>query len=123
VASGSTSGKKGETDRLKTLTTEAEAAGLPTDRIEVIGSERLAEWVNQHPAIAARWANRPDGLWSLQDWPAQEHQATWQAIDPLASVLATYRQALDPTTVRPDEPCLHLHLHGPPGAGKTRQAL
>jgi WD40 repeat protein len=123
VASGSTSGKKGENDRLKTLTKEAEAAGLPTDRIEVIGSERLTEWVNQHPAIAARWANRPEGLWSLQDWPAQEHQAPWQASDPLASALAAYRQALDPTTVRPDEPCLHLHLHGPPGAGKTRLAL
>lgn len=123
VASGSTSGKKGETDRLKTLTMEAKAAGLPTDRIVVIGSERLAEWVNQHPAIAARWANRPEGLWSLQDWPAQEHQASWQASDPLASAVATYRQALDPTTVRPDEPFLHLHLHGPPGAGKTRLAL
>jgi len=123
VASGSTSGKKGETDRLETLTTEAEAAGLPTDRIVVIGSERLAEWVNQHPAIAARWANRPEGLWTLQDWPAQEHQASWQASDPLASALATYRQALDPTTVRPDEPFLHLHLYGPPGAGKTRLAL
>lgn len=123
VASGSTSGKKGETDRLETLTTEAEAAGLPTDRIVVIGSERLAEWVNQHPAIAARWANRPEGLWTLQDWPAQEHQAPWQASDPLASAIATYRQALDPTIVRPDEPCLHLHLHCPPGAGKTRLAL
>jgi hypothetical protein len=123
VASGNTSGKKGETDRLKTLTTEAKAEGLPTDRIEVIGSERLAEWVNQHPAIAARWANRPEGLWSLQDWPALEHQAPWQASDPLVAALATYRQALDPTTVRPDEPCLHLHLHGPPGAGKTRLAL
>jgi formylglycine-generating enzyme required for sulfatase activity len=123
VASGSTSGKKGETDRLQTLTKEAEAAGLPTDRIAVIGSERLTEWVNQHPAIAARWANRPEGLWSLQDWPAQEHQAPWQASDPLALALATYRQVLDPTIVRPNESCLHLHLHGPPGAGKTRLAL
>ena len=123
VASGSTSGKKGEVDRLKTLTKEAEAAGLPTDRIEVIGSERLTEWVNQHPAIAARWANRPEGLWSLQDWPVQEHQALWQASDPLTSAIAKYRQALDPTIVLSDEPCLHLHLHGPPGAGKTRLAL
>jgi WD40 repeat protein len=122
VASGSTSGKNGENARLKTLTTEAKAAGLPTDRIVVIGSERLAEWVNQHPAIAARWANRPEGLWSLQDWPAGEHQASWLASDALASAVATYRQELDPT-VRPDEPCLHLHLHGPPGAGKTRLAL
>jgi hypothetical protein len=123
VASGSTSGKQGELLRLNTLTTEAKQAGLPTDRIVVIGSERLTEWVNQHPAIAARWANRPEGLWSLQDWPAQEHQASWQASDPLTSAIATYRQALDPTTVRPDETCLHLHLHGPPGAGKTRLAL
>ena len=122
VASGSTSGKKGENDRLKMLTKEAEAAGLPTDRIEVIASERLTEWVNQHPAIAARWANRPEGLWSLQDWPVQEHQAAWQASDPLASELAEYRQVLDPT-VPSNNPCSHLHLHGPPGAGKTRLAL
>jgi hypothetical protein len=49
VASGSTSGKKGETDRLNTLTEQAKAVGLLTDRIVVFGSERLKEWVNQHP--------------------------------------------------------------------------
>jgi|688.fasta_scaffold01174_49 hypothetical protein len=122
VASGSTSGKKGEINRLETLTKEAYAAGLPTDRIVVIGSERLTEWVNENPAIAARWSNRFEGFWSLQDWPAQEHHAPWQAIDPVASSLAKYRKALDPTVLRNDS-YLHLHLHGPPGSGKTRLAL
>jgi hypothetical protein len=56
VASGSNNGKKGETDRLKTLTDEASGAGAPTERIDVIGSERLAVWCNQNPAVAARWA-------------------------------------------------------------------
>jgi hypothetical protein len=68
VASGSTNGKKGEDDRLTTLTQEADAANIPTAQIEVIGSERLTNWCNQHPAVAARWAGRPDGLWNLEDW-------------------------------------------------------
>lgn len=122
VATGSTNGTRGERKRLNTLTTEAEAAGIPTDRIAVIGSERLAEWCNQHPAIAARWANRPDGLWSLSDWQDQEHQAPWQAMEPMLSSLESYRLALDPV-IPAVKPCLHLHVHGPPGAGKTRLAL
>jgi hypothetical protein len=67
VASGSTNGKKGEDDRLAKLTADAVAAMIPTEQIEVIGSERLANWCNQHPAVAACWAGRPDGLWSLDD--------------------------------------------------------
>lgn len=89
VASGSTSGKKGETDRLKTLTDEASGAGIPTERIAVIGSERLAVWCNQNPAVAARWAGRPDGLWTLADWAsATVHQVPWQAPDSINAEIA-----------------------------------
>lgn len=80
VANGSTNGKKGEKDRLKTLSDEATAAKIPPKKIKVIGSERLTNWCNQHPAIAASWAGRPDGLWSLDDWSSSdEHQVPWQA--------------------------------------------
>ncbi len=97
VASGSTSGMKGESVRLRALTAEAAAAGLPTDRIVVIGSERLAEWVNQHPAIAARRVNRPDSIWTLKDWTEQNgHEAPWQAKHSLSKEVEKFRQALDP---------------------------
>lgn len=80
VASGSRNGKKGEDDRLATLTNEAAAAQIPTAKIEVIGSERLTIWCNQHPAAAARWAGRPDGLWIFDDWAnLDEHQVPCQS--------------------------------------------
>ena len=41
VASGSTSGKKGEDERLEVLRNEAKLNQLPVDNIDVIGSERL----------------------------------------------------------------------------------
>ena len=44
VASGSTNGLKGERDRRATLIDDASRAGIATDKIEVIGSERLAAW-------------------------------------------------------------------------------
>jgi hypothetical protein len=79
VASGSTNGIKGEQDRLTALITEASHAGIPSDKIEVIGSERLATWCNQHPAIAAHWTGRPEGLWTFDDWSNYpEHQVPWQ---------------------------------------------
>ena len=120
VASGSTNGKKGEGDRLKTLTDEASAAGLPPERIDVIGSERLAGWCNQNPAVAARWAGRPDGLWTLSDWAnAEVHQVPWQAPDSIKEEIARQRLALEFETGSVQ----HLHIHGPPGVGKTRFAL
>ena len=67
VASGRSSGKKGKSDRFKTLNKELKAAGLHKDRIVVFGSERLAKWVYQPAKIAARWANRSEVLCSLHD--------------------------------------------------------
>lgn len=120
VASGSTSGKKGEDDRLATLTAEAEQANIPTAKIEVIGSERLTNWCNQHPAVAARWAGRPDGLWTIDDWAnSEEHQVPWQASAAVQSEIDARRIDLDFTTGSVH----HLHIQGPPGVGKTRFAL
>ena len=120
VAPGSTNGKKGEADRLKTLTDEAAAAGISTDCIEVIGSERLTLWCNQNPAVAARWAGRPDGLWTLTDWAhAEVHQVPWQATDSIQEEIAQQHSALEFETGSVQ----HLHIHGQPGVGKTRFAL
>ncbi len=120
VASGSTNGKKGEEDRLAALTTEAAAAKIPTGNIEVIGSEGLSTWCNQHPAVAACWAGRPDGLWSLDDWSnSDEHQVPWQASELMLSDLDARRTDLDFVTGSVH----HLHIQGAPGVGKTRFAL
>ncbi len=120
VASGSTNGKKGEDDRLATLTKDAANAGIPDKNIEVIGSERLTNWCNQHPAVAGRWAGRPDGLWSLDDWSnAEEHRVPWQALPAVQSELDARRADLDFATGS----IHHLHIQGPPGVGKTRFAL
>lgn len=120
VATGSTNGKKGEDDRLEKLRNEAQAAGLPTDAIVVFGSERLANWCNQHPAIAARWASRPDGLWSLEDWlRSDEHQVQWQSTPAVQQEIEARRRDLDVAAGSVH----HLHIQGPPGVGKTRFAL
>lgn len=120
VASGSTNGKKGEQDRLEALIKDATTAGLPTKYIEVIGSERLTTWCNQHPAVAAYWAGRPDGLWSLDDWSkSDEHQVPWQSSVAVRLEIDARRADLDFATGS----VYHLHIQGPPGVGKTRFAL
>ncbi len=120
VASGSTNGVQGEADRKDVLRDEALAADITTGSIEVIGSERLTTWCNQNPAVAARWAGRPGGLWLLGDWlRAEVHQVPWQALDNTMSELEKLRAAMefDSGTVQ------HLHIQGQPGVGKTRFAL
>lgn len=120
VASGSNNGKKGEEERLKILFDEARAAGLPTERIEVLGSERLTTWSNDHPAKAMPWAGHPDGLWTLRTWAgSKEHQVQWQANSTVTELLAERQQNLDPGSGS----VIHLHIQGPPGVGKTRFAL
>ena len=120
VANASTSGKAGENRRLKTLTSEAADANIPIEKIEVIGSERLANWCNEHPAVAAYWAGQPSGLLSLEAWSRfDEHQDPWQASAPVQSEIDARRADLDfdSGTVN------HLHIHGDPGVGKSRFAL
>lgn len=120
VAPGSSNGKKGVDDRLKTLIDEAERAGIATGRIEVIGSEGLALWCNQNPAVAARWAGRPEGLWTLSDWAnAEVHQVPWQDRDSFQEKIAQLCVDLDFEAGS----VLHLHIHGQPAVGKTRFAL
>lgn len=120
VASGSKNGKKGEQDRLAKLAAAAATAKIPTKNIEVIGSERLTIWCNQHPAVAARWAGRPYGLWTFDDWSnSKEHQVPYQASATVQLQIDARRTDLDFVTGSVH----HLHIQGPPGVGKTRFAL
>lgn len=120
VASGARNGKRGEQNRRTTLVTEARSAGIPSEKINVIGSDRLAIWCNQHPAIAAHWAGRPSGLWTFEDWSnSDEHQVSWQPPTGVEAEFVNRRADLQFETGT----VLHLHVKGPPGVGKTRFAL
>ena len=124
VASGSTAGETGTNERREKLIDAARQAGLPTGNIEVYGSEKLAEWCNQYPAIAARWAGRPEGLWTFDDWAqSEEHQTPYQASAKTESELQAKRAHLDFEAEDETERILHLHVQGQPGVGKTRFAL
>ena len=124
VASGSTGGKRGTDRRRQTLVAAARHAGLPAENIEVYGSEQLAEWCNQYPAIAARWADRPEGLWTWDDWAqSDEHQVPYQPSPKIESALIERRRQLDIYTEGNSEAVHHLHVEGHPGVGKTRFAL
>ncbi len=120
VASRCTDGVKGERSRLEALREEASNAGLPTDNIVVLTSETLSNWCNQVPAVAARWAGRSEGLWTLEDWSAADvHQVAFHASDSLRTILQKQRADLDFESGS----VLHLHVSGGPGVGKTRFAL
>ena len=124
LASGSRAGVPGEQRRLAKLVDDARRAGLPTDRIEVYGCEKLAEWCNQYPAIAARWSGAPEGLWRFDDWARSDvHQGTYQASQNMESELATIRTRLDFDTEDLAESTVHQHIRGLPGVGKSRFAL
>lgn len=119
VASGSTRGVPGEQARLEVLVNDAQAAGIPFIKVDVIGSERLSRWCNQHPAVAAHWSRRPAGLWTFEDWSnSDEHRDPWQST-PGESEFDRLRADLNFGTGN----VLHLHLQGQPGVGKTRFAL
>lgn len=123
VASGSTSGQAGTDRRREQLIAVAQEVGLPAsaaERIEVYGSEDVAKWCNQHPAIAARLAGRPRGLLTLDEWvKSNEHQIPYQASKEVQSNLKEGRLGIDFATGNVH----HLHVQGPPGVGKTRFAL
>jgi hypothetical protein len=120
VASDSPSGTKGLRDRLETLRGEADAAGIPSANIVVLGSEQLTNWCNQHPAVAARFTGAPDGLWLLDRWSAHApHRAAWQPTSERETELTKMRGELDFSAGA----LLHLHVQGHPGVGKSRFAL
>jgi len=120
IAAGCTNGKKGEEDRKAVLVAEATDASLPTDHIDVIGSDRLARWCNEHPAVAAYWAGRPSGIWTLDRWAnVDRHKDPWHGSPALVDAITQQRTALDIVAGS----ILHLHIQGPPGVGKTRFAL
>lgn len=123
VASGSTNGRAGTDSRRERLTTAATKVGLSAkvaERIEVYGSEDIARWCNQHPAVAAHWAGRPPGLLTLDEWVmSSEHQMRYQASKEVQSNLTERRIDLAFVTGN----IHHLHIQGPPGVGKTRFAL
>lgn len=120
IASGSVNGQSGESVRKEILVQEAVTHSIPSEQIVVLGSEALALWCNEHPAIAARWALGLDGLIVFGVWETQRiHSALWQSNDAVRAKLAEFQRNLDFT----DGTLLHLHIQGPPGVGKTRFAL
>lgn len=120
VASGSTNGKKGEDDRLDVLKEEAKSIQLPIDKIQVFGSERIAEWCNEHPSIAWHLAGNTASVVNLDRWEhSEQHQVSWQATDGTQEMLQQARGDVDINAGA----IVHVHIQGPPGVGKTRFAL
>ena len=124
ITSSSTAGNTGVERRREKLIAAAKDAGIRSENIDVYGSEKLAEWCNQHPAVAARWAGVPEGLQQLDDWARiEEHRIPYQASTHVESELSTTRIQLDFVTEREGDSVHHLHIRGQPGVGKTRFAL
>ncbi len=120
VASGSGSGRKGVLARLKVLCSEAQELSLPTEKIKVLCSEQIANWCNQHPAIAADCAGMPSGLWALEDWErSEEHNVPWSPTPTRQSEIDSLKKDLDHVSGT----VVHVHIQGQPGVGKTRFAL
>lgn len=120
VASGSTNGKKGQDDRLAVVLGEAKVLGLPLDKVFVFGAERLAEWFNEHPALAWSVSGNPAKFVQLSRWEtSQQHQVQWQPAADAQMAIDAIRRDLDFDSGQ----VKHIHIEGPPGVGKTRFAL
>jgi hypothetical protein len=120
VASACANGEKGIRTRRKVLQAEASEAGLPADKIDVIGADGLFIWANQHPAVAILHGNRPGGLWALSEWEKSPlHREPWQSTPAIDRAITTLRGKLD--FAQGDT--WHVHVQGPPGVGKSRFAL
>ena len=124
VASGSTYGEAGVRRRKAKLVGAADEAGIPSRNIEVYGSEKLAEWCNQHPAVAARWAGLPEGLHRFDVWAGSEvHRTPYKETAQITSELSATLTRFGFDTPREEDRIHHLHIRGQPGVGKTRFAL
>lgn len=120
VASGSKDGVNGQNARLDVLRKEASSKKIPTTRIVVMGSEQIASWCNQHPAIAASQNGLPDGLWLLEKWANSDvHKLPWHETKDLQTKLEKLQDELDLN----EGTQWHVHIQGPPGVGKTRFVL
>jgi hypothetical protein len=121
VASGAGDGKKGMAARQKALVGDARRAGLPAARIEVMTSEALTTWINEHPALAAQLRGMPPGFSSLETWAKQPpYRDAWVSSPALDAKLERLRREVDFESANPT---VHLHVFGRPGVGKTRFVL
>lgn len=121
VASGAVEGDKGIAARKRQLISDAKKAKLPTDKIEVLTSESLTIWINEHVAIAAALVGMPGGFATLQGWAQDPRYVDpWVSSPTLEGQLAHVR-----ATIAFDRPptLQHLHVFGKPGIGKTRFVL
>jgi len=91
IASECSNGSKGEADRLKQLTDDARAVGIKKPNIDVLGSERLATWVSEHPAVAEIVAPLGGPWATLEHWLNDPHHKNpWSATsDQVKQVAAT----------------------------------
>lgn len=118
VASASASGRSGRDARLKPLKAAARALRLRKPKLDVLTSESLAIWLNQHVPLAARTRKLPFGWRTIEDWQADEvHSAGWIPTETQRQSLAQVRATLAGSG------SVHVHVWGPPGVGKTRFAL
>ena len=121
AASAAGDGAKGIASRKKQLVADAKRAKLPTDRIEVLNSEALTSWINEHPAIASELRGMPRGFASLKDWANHPtYRDPWVSSPALDAKIENVQHAVGfehPT------PIVHLHVFGRPGIGKTRFVL
>lgn len=121
VASGATDGVTGRRKRVAALAAAAKKARLPTAGIDAFTSETLAEWLDEHPGLAAALNGLPAGCCSMEFWERHpHHRIQWHPAASASGVIATLQGNLDPTG-----PILspHAHIVGAPGVGKTRLVL
>lgn len=121
VVASDASGETAARSRLDVLRREAEAEGLPTDRIRVYTCENLAAWCNSFSSISTWLADVPHGLLIFEEWTRDELYAGPFHVSPkVAGDIDRARQVLD---FRHESSPFHLHIAGQPGVGRTRLAL
>jgi hypothetical protein len=119
VSSGSVGGNSGRLARLRVLLEQARKLRLPTDQIQVITSEALSNWLDEHPAIAGALRGLPPGYWTMSRWKQDiRHAGEWFPSKSQKSSVSELQQALSNSGG-----IVHVHLRGRPGVGKTRLAL
>jgi hypothetical protein len=120
VTSKAGGGVKERKNRIDKLKLGAKKARLKNPRLEVLTSETLANWVNEHPAIAAAVRGMPRGCWTLAKWSTDTlHKEPWHSTAKLSAGIAILQRTLDLGSGQ----ALHIHVYGQPGAGKTRLVL